>query len=261
MRLIIPVLTFIGMTATACSLTNTSVTDNNAAEGVVSGTITYRERMALTPDAEVEIKLLDVSLADITATEIASITITDPGQVPVDFLLSYDPETIQPQHTYSIRAEISDRGRRMFTTDTSYPVLTRDNGNHVDMVLIAMQSNPVKRPNASLTETYWRVISIYEEPYQPNENEREAHLKLRINNNVVEGSTGCNNFGGTYTLSDKTITLGPLAMTMMACIDQMETEQKYTQALGEMDSYKITGDTLLIYHDGTVILRFEAIYL
>ena len=260
MRLIIPVLTFIGMTVTACSLTNTSVTDNNAAEGIVSGTITYRERMALTPDAEVEIKLLDVSLADIAATEIASITITDPGQVPVDFLLSYDPEKIQPQHTYSIRAEISDRGRRMFTTDTSYPVLTRDNGNHVDMVLIAMQSNPVKRPNASLTETYWRVISIYEAPYTPSENQREAHLKLRANNNAVQGFSGCNNFAGTYSTEGDAISLGPLAMTAMACIEGMDTEQQFGQALNEMDHYEIQGDTMLGLKGDIVILQFEAIY-
>jgi putative lipoprotein len=262
MRLLIALSATISLAASnaGCSLHNSSEPEQTELTGAVHGTVTYRERMALTPDAEVEIKLLDVSLADVAATEIASITVSNPGQVPVEFSLPYDPNKIIDRHTYAVRADIRDRGRRMFTTDTSYPVLTRGNSNAVDLVLIAMNSNPISKPNASLTETYWRVISIYEVPYKPSENQREAHLKLRVANNAVEGSSGCNNFGGTYTLTDGKMILGPLAMTMMACIDLMEVEQNYMQALGEMGRYEIAGDTMLVYHEDAVILRFEAIY-
>ena len=53
-----------------------------AGTGKVSGTITYRERMALGPDATVEVELRDVSLQDAPSITIAKVTITNPGQVP-----------------------------------------------------------------------------------------------------------------------------------------------------------------------------------
>ena len=77
----------------------------------VTGTITYRERLALTPDARVEIKLLDTSLADVAATEVATRTINNPGQVPIAFEVEYDPDDIKEGMTYTVRADIYDRDK------------------------------------------------------------------------------------------------------------------------------------------------------
>ena len=52
-----------------------------SAGGTVSGTATYRERMALPPDAVLEVKLQDVSLADAPAVELGSARI-DPRLQP-----------------------------------------------------------------------------------------------------------------------------------------------------------------------------------
>jgi len=226
----------------------------------VTGTITYRERMVLTADAEVEIKLLDVSLADASSVELASTVITKPGQAPINFKLKFNPAEIEEGKTYIIRADIRDRSRRMFTTDTSYPVLTRGSDANVDLTLVAMNSNPVSKPDASLTETYWKLIAIGDKPYTVSENQREVHLKLRANNNAVEGFSGCNNFGGTFTIEGNVINLGSLAMTAMACIEGMDTEQEFVRALDEMDHYKINGDTMLGLKGDSIILQFEAIY-
>lgn len=48
----------------------------------VKGTATYRERIALTPDAVFEAMLEDVSRADAPAVVIGSVRIGKPGQVP-----------------------------------------------------------------------------------------------------------------------------------------------------------------------------------
>ena len=50
---------------------------------MVTGTITYRERIALPENAIVNVQLQDVSLQDVAATVIAETTITTPGQVPI----------------------------------------------------------------------------------------------------------------------------------------------------------------------------------
>jgi putative lipoprotein len=102
----------------------------------VAGSVTYRERIALTPEASVEVQLLDVSIADASAKIIASQTIQPEHQVPIPFELVYDPTEIDERFTYAVRATIRDGGRLMFTTDRSYRVLTRGSPNHVDLVLV-----------------------------------------------------------------------------------------------------------------------------
>ncbi len=102
----------------------------------VTGTVTYRERIALTPEAVVEVQLLDVSIADASAKLIAEQTIRPQHQVPIPFELIYDPAVIDERFTYAVRATIRERGQLMFTTDRSYRVLTRGSPKHVDLVLV-----------------------------------------------------------------------------------------------------------------------------
>jgi putative lipoprotein len=89
----------------------------------VSGTVTYRLRIALTPEAVVQVELRDVSHQDVEAPLIAKQVITRPGQVPVAFSLDYDPTAILPGHLYAVSARIQDRGQLAFVTETPVPVL------------------------------------------------------------------------------------------------------------------------------------------
>ena len=86
----------------------------------VPGSITYRERIALPPTAQVEITLADVSLADAPSTTIAQQAFTADGrQVPFAFSLTVDQRRLDPRHSYAVSARISDAsGRLMFITDT-----------------------------------------------------------------------------------------------------------------------------------------------
>ena len=107
-----------------------------AKTGRVTGTVTYRERIALPPDAVIEVQLLDVSLMDVAATLIAEQTITPQHQVPIAFELPYDPADIDERLSYAVRATIRIGEKAMFITNRSYPVLTRGTSNHVDLVLV-----------------------------------------------------------------------------------------------------------------------------
>jgi putative lipoprotein len=57
----------------------------------VSGTVFYRERIALPPGAALTVQLADVSKADAPIDVIATETRILSTQVPVPFSLSYDP--------------------------------------------------------------------------------------------------------------------------------------------------------------------------
>jgi uncharacterized lipoprotein YbaY len=93
----------------------------------VSGVVTYRERVALTPDAVVRVQIEDSSRADAPAIVISEQVIESPGQVPIAFSVGYDPAAIDPAHRYTLRARITDGdGRLLFINTQSYPVITRD---------------------------------------------------------------------------------------------------------------------------------------
>lgn len=107
----------------------------SGSEGRVVGTVTYRERVALTPGAVVELFLDDVSRADASASPVATMRIEQPGQVPVRFELSYDPLRVDPTRRYAVRARIIEEGQLSFTTTDSVPVITQEHGNAVTLIL------------------------------------------------------------------------------------------------------------------------------
>jgi putative lipoprotein len=105
----------------------------------LTGTVSYRERMALPVNATIDVRLLDVSLQDVPARILAQQTIEAAGQsVPIPFTLEYDPSQVQERLSYAVRAEIrSADGKLLWTTDTVHPVLTRDApGDGVEIRLV-----------------------------------------------------------------------------------------------------------------------------
>jgi len=101
----------------------------------IQGSVTYRERIALPPNAQLEIVLADVSLADAPYKAIAEKKIIPAGQVPILFELNYDSNKIMPNYTYAVMARITEDGKLLFINDQSYQVLTRGRPNTVEMVL------------------------------------------------------------------------------------------------------------------------------
>jgi len=80
--------------------------------------------------------------------------------------------------------------------------------------------------------------------------------------NQVRGFSGCNRFSGTYQKKENQLKFGPMAATMMACVEGMEQEQLFLKALGKTTRYTVSGDDLALYSgEEKLILRFEAVYL
>ena len=112
-------------------------------DAAVTGTVTYRERIALTPGATLIVQIRDTSYADASAELIAEQVISDPGQVPISFDVDYDPDDIDSRNTYSVSARIEESdGRLAFINDTAYDVITRGNPKKVDMVLALVEPPP-----------------------------------------------------------------------------------------------------------------------
>jgi len=113
-------------------------TETNGSEQAaqVTGTVTYQQRIALTPNAVIEVKLLDVSRADAPAVTIAEQTIMPAGhQVPIAFSLEYDPGRIDDRSRYVIQARILEKGQVRFISTQAYPVITVGNPNKVNVIV------------------------------------------------------------------------------------------------------------------------------
>lgn len=131
-------------------------------DNVVSGTVTYRQRSALPPNATLTIRILDVSRADASASVIAEQRVPTAGkQVPISFDLAYDRTKIQERNRYAVRAEIHDGERLLFTTDTSVPVITQGNPRSVEITLAPVGGGFGQRDNVVRgTVTYRQRIAL-----------------------------------------------------------------------------------------------------
>lgn len=82
-------------------------------------------------------------------------------------------------------------------------------------------------------------------------------------NGSVEGSAGCNSYGGDYTVNRSALTIGMLFHTEMYCLEPagiMEQEDRYLALLGAAAGYRLEGDTLTITNgSGEAVLEFRTV--
>lgn len=102
---------------------STSAGGDVADGNMVRGSVAYRERMALPPDAVVEVWIIDASPLVMAAPVIAETIVMPEGrQVPIPFELRYDPSRIEPDHDYAVKAAIRSEGQILIATETDYLV-------------------------------------------------------------------------------------------------------------------------------------------
>jgi putative lipoprotein len=111
---------------------------NSSGDASVSGTATYQQRIALPDDAVLTVRIEDISRADAPSDVVGEQVIETKGaQVPIPFDVTYDPNKIEENHTYSLRAYIKDGdGKFLFTSDTGVLVIT--NGKPTQNVEVNM---------------------------------------------------------------------------------------------------------------------------
>ena len=229
--------------------------------GKVTGTVTYRERIALPPDAVVEVALLDVSRMDVAATTLAQQVIVPKQQVPIPFALDYDPAAIDMRMSYAVRATIRRGDALLFVTDQNYPVLTRGHAENVDLVLVRSGGGAAPVADASLTNTRWLLRTLGGESVELQPDQRAPFLQFeqRDGSRHAHGYAGCNAFTGGYTQDGAVLDFGNLAGTMRAC-PFMSLEDRFYRALEQARRYAIRGSWLMLYGPGGELATFEAWY-
>lgn len=232
----------------------------------IEGRVWYRERMALPPDAEIQIFLEDVARMDVPSEVIATTRFAPEGGSPWTFSLAYDPLKLQDKGRYVLRARIESGGQLLFISTRQIPAFDSDTGAPIEILVSRVGTTPsgaaAPTPEVSLTDTYWKLTEIEGQPAVLGADGRELHMVLTSDGSQVRGFSGCNRFTGSYERNESQLQFRPLASTRMACVEGMEQEQQFLELLTKTARFTISGDSLALYSgDEQLILRFQAVAL
>jgi putative lipoprotein len=261
-----------------------------ASEGVLAGTVLYRERMALPPGATIEVRLQDVSIADAPAVVIAEQTIAAEGrQVPIPFELRYATDRIEPNHRYGVRAEIrAADGNLLFTTTTHYPVL--EPAENVELLVEraggGAGAGPVPPPGGGpeaeqppptegeggaaqtappgvgaavepIPGGAWRLVAIQRPGAAEEAVAEEPRYTIEFMDGRFAGQAHCNRYTGAYQQPEgRRLMVGAVVGTLAACPDPSIADE-YLRAIGALTEYEMRGDeTLRLSFQGNGWLTF-----
>lgn len=87
----------------------------------------------------------------------------------------------------------------------------------------------------------------------------KAFIQFDAKNKKVNGNSGCNNFFGTYSTAENTITFKGMGSTRMACLDQKtsEIESKILKYLSDATvNFDVADQTLNFYVNNQLIMMF-----
>ena len=223
------------------------VPSGNTPNASINGTVTYRERLNLSPGASVVMELRDVSYADATAPLIARQTISDPGQVPIKFKVEYSREDIDPLNSYGVSAKIIESdGRLAFTNDTAYEVITNGNPDRVDMLLVLVEPPPDLVDDAGADWRTWvevpvTVISANLIPNEPKHPLRIAYYQSTIEGCARPGSQSLRLDGNDIIVSVTLMQPPPTAWSI-PCHEQvveLDTVELVGAALESGQTYRV----------------------
>jgi len=116
---------------------------------------------------------------------------------------------------------------------------------------------------ASLTNTYWRMVTLGGQAVVAMQGHREPHLLLRTAQGQYVATAGCNQLSGGYEVSGSRIDLHPGVATRMACPGALESlEQQLVATLGAARAWRLHAQVLELFDaEGVSIATLEAVYL
>ncbi len=232
---------------------------------VVMGSATYRERMMLPSNAVFEAVVVDASRADAGAVPVGKTRLTKLTGSPIHFSIPVAARKIDNNRVYVVRAKIIVGDKLIFTSEHAYPVFTRGAGSFVDILLVGIgQKQAGVKSNASLVNTYWKIVTMHGDKVVATGAKREPHLILKTTDAKPKftATVGCNQLMGGFTAEADSLMFDAPMSTRMACPPPLDKlEKQLTTLLLETRRWRTRGDTLeLLDGKGSRLAFFEAVY-
>lgn len=105
---------------------------------------------------------------------------------------------------------------------------------------------------SQLSGKEWTVTSLLGKTLSSGDNSAKQPIINFGDNGRLFGSTGCNNFIGSYKLNGTSLTLEPGALTKMFCPDS--PEQDFLNAVKQVTNVKIDGSTLNLLNGAKAVM-------
>ncbi|WP_168927483.1 META domain-containing protein [Nitrincola alkalilacustris] len=110
----------------------------------------------------------------------------------------------------------------------------------------------------TLQDTQWRLVQLLDEALPEQENVMRHPALMFLPEGRVAGSDGCNRLMGGYHEQGQLLHFTQLASTLMACVDGMETADKFNHLITDVRHYHIKEDVLELFSDsGELLMRFH----
>lgn len=107
---------------------------NAGAESWLRGEVILEEPAPIPRDAQLIVRLVDVTRANLTAPMLGEVRINNPDTPPFEFAIRYDPAGIDPQRDYALEAEIRVAERPMMRSIERVQVLNAVDETHTVVV-------------------------------------------------------------------------------------------------------------------------------
>ncbi|HSV85604.1 MAG TPA: META domain-containing protein [Levilinea sp.] len=120
------------------------------------------------------------------------------------------------------------------------------------LMLLALAGCASQAATLDLEGTQWQLESIDGDPLVAG-----SMITLQFDaGGAAGGNSGCNSYGGGYSLEGSRITFDEIGSTLMACLEEniMEQEAAYLGALLSAQEVSLEGDRLTITSDGGALV-------
>ena len=115
-----------------------------------------------------------------------------------------------------------------------------------------------REPPQELLWTWQWIETTYSGVEKVRPNVPETFQVTFQEDETFSATTDCNAVSGTFEIYDDRLLFGPFAMTKRACPGATQ-QDIFVSALGEMNSYEVEGDVLMLYGDDGITMTFQAV--
>lgn len=238
----------IGMTIAPVALGLSLLAAQPASLAEVSGTVSYRERMALPAGSEIRLTVSSYSLRGGQKQIAQYQSVTGGKQVPLAFQFSYPMMPTTRDTSIGVIAEIWFGGRVQFQSPKAQMIT----GQKSSMNLVLHRA----MAPTTFIDKNWQLFELNGE--KVNTSGRAPSLMLDKDGKTLFGFGGVNRFSGAYSYAAPSLQLDPGAMTLMAGPDDvMELETRYLHALMTVNKSALVEGELHLLRGDKVVARFR----
>jgi uncharacterized lipoprotein YbaY len=125
-------------------LQNLPVTLVQQSSAAIRGEVTCRERVTLTQQAVLTVRLRDVTYPSWQNVEVGKHVMTNPKHPPIPFSIAVDRSQLYPDHKYAVDAYLVDRGQIVLQSSAAVPVnpLASNGAIQVNLVKVGGATPP-----------------------------------------------------------------------------------------------------------------------